>query len=113
MISKELFVESMNELEKAINYQIQLNDFLKDNGSDGYVYQPDCSNSVIKLLENAFNLKPDKVSGYTDVSYFVYELNFGKNYQPGDVRDDDFKEVDFSSAETLYDYLIKAGDKTE
>lgn len=112
MISKDSFVKALDEVKKVDDYQNGLNDFLENNGADGYVYQPDCTSIVIELLEEIFGLKQDDC-GYTDISYFVYELEFGKKFKMGEVKDDDGNDLDFSSAEKLYDYLTRGGDKSE
>ncbi len=41
-----------------------------------------------------------------NISYFIYELDYGKEYYDGCVTDDN-GNVDFSTAENLYHYLIK------
>lgn len=111
MISKELFCEAVRELQRAWDYQEGLNDYFKDNGVDGYVFQPDCSDVLIKVLEEAMNLEINDQIG-SDLSYFCYELDFGRKFKPGDVTENG-KDVDFSTPESLYDYLMKDGDKTE
>ena len=109
IVSKELFIEAVNELERAFDYQENLNKFFKNNCSDGYLIQPDCSDMVIKLLENVMKLERNE-DGYTDLSYFCLGLEFGRKFVPGCIKeiDEDGNEVelDFSSAEKLYDYLV-------
>ena len=54
---------------------------------------------VVELLENMFN---------TDmISYWIYELDYGKEYKDGYVQDGEGNNIDISTAEKLYDYLIK------
>lgn len=108
VISKELFVEAINEIKRACDYQDGLNEFLKANCADGYVIQPDCSDMLIKVIETVMGLQLND-DGYSDVSYFCYELEFGRKFKPGDVKERDCHgnevDLDFSSAESLYDYL--------
>ena len=40
------------------------------------------------------------------ISYFIYELNYGRDYTFGLVTDEDGL-VNLDSAENLYEYLIK------
>ena len=41
-----------------------------------------------------------------DIEYFCYELDFGEKYEPGTVTDEHGNEIDLSTAEKLYDFLI-------
>jgi len=54
MISKELFVEVLEDAKKSDDYQNWLNKQLKENGADGYIFQPTCVDSVVKLLHFYF-----------------------------------------------------------
>ena len=40
-----------------------------------------------------------------DISYFIYELDYGRDYEEGCITDQDGNNIDFSTAEKLYDYL--------
>lgn len=53
---------------------------------------------VIRLLEKIFK---------TDlISWWIYEMNYGKNFKLGDFEDNG-QEIDLSTSEKLYDYLVK------
>lgn len=41
-----------------------------------------------------------------NIDYFIYELDYGRKYEPGMITDENGHDIDFSSAEKLYDYLI-------
>lgn len=108
MLSKETFVKAMSEIKRAWDYQEDLNKFFTDHKADGYVYQPDCTDVLIMVIEDAMGLERDE-NGVTDVSWFVYEMNFGNNFKMGDLVVDD-KEVDVSTPEKLWEYLTKEDD---
>lgn len=40
-----------------------------------------------------------------DIEYFCWELNFGERFTPGCALDEDGRECDFSSIESLWAYL--------
>lgn len=42
-----------------------------------------------------------------DLSYFCWELDFGKKWKPGTITDKDGNDIDFSDAGKLYDYLTR------
>ena len=46
-----------------------------------------------------------------DISYFCYELDFGRDWKPGMVVDKNGRDINFSTAENLYDYLEEQRNK--
>ena len=107
MISKEKFVEILNRLENYDDLQDKINDLFKENIDNK---EMDFVNAgsicighesvVVYLLENMFD---------TDmISYFTYELEYGEKYEKGCVVDENMNEIDLSTAEKLYDYLVQS-----
>ena len=107
MISKEKFVEIINRLRDYNDLQNKIDDLFKDNIDNR---ERDFINAgsicighesvVVYLLENMFD---------TDmISYFIYELNYGEDYTEGCVLDENMNNIDLSTSEKLYDYLIKS-----
>ena len=107
MISKEKFVEIINRLKSYNELQNKINDLFRDNIDNK---EMDFVNAgsicvghesvVVYLLENMFD---------TDmISYWIYELNYGEEYEEGCVLDENMQVVDISTAEKLYDYLVQA-----
>ena len=39
------------------------------------------------------------------IEYFVYDLNFGKDWEPEMIVDKNGEDIDFSTAEKVYEYL--------
>lgn len=101
-ISKELFVEAIEDMKKSDDYQNWLNKTMQSKGVEGYLYQPNCVDIVIKLLHNLF-YNTDK--GDT-ISYFCLDLDYGRKWKPGSIADKNGKDIDLSTSENLYDYLI-------
>ena len=107
IISKEKFVEIINRLKNYNELQDKIDELFKDNIENR---EKDFMNAgsicvghesvVVKLLEKMFD---------TDIiSYWIYELNYGKEYTDGCVLDENMNEIDLSTAEKLYDYLVQA-----
>ena len=106
IISKEKFVEIINRLKSYNELQNKINDLFKENIDNK---EMDFMNAgsicvghesvVVYLLENMFD---------TDmISYWIYELDYGREYKDGYVQEKKKKNIDISTAEKLYDYLIK------
>ena len=112
MISKDKFIEIINRLKKYNELQDKINYLFRDNINNK---ENDFANAggvcighesvVVYLLEKMFD---------TDmISYWIYELNYGKEYKEGCVLDANMNEIDLSTAEKLYDYLIKSLESEE
>lgn len=103
IISKEDFIIIINDLQKTNDYQTGLNRYFKNHDVDGYIYQPDCSCSVVKLLHAIF--------GSADIdewiSYFCFELDFGRKWKQGRIKGSG-KDIKLENASDLYDLLTGA-----
>lgn len=102
MISKELFVEAMEDAKKTDDYQNWLNSQLQKNGAEGYIFQPTCVDSVIKLLHFCFSESDSSEM----ISYFCFELDYGRKWKPGMAKAKDGTDINLSAPEHLYDYLV-------
>lgn len=105
IINKEKFVEIMNRLKNYNDLQEKINELFK-----GYIddRENDFCNAgsicighesvVVSILEDMFE---------TDlISWWIYELDYGKEYSPGALLIDG-KEIDVSTADKLYDVMIE------
>lgn len=58
-----------------------------------------------KAIDVLINLAK-KISKEDDlIDYFIYELEFGKEYKPGMILDENDNEINLSSIEDLYKFL--------
>ena len=106
IISKEKFVEIINRLKGYTELQNKINDLFRDNIDNK---EMDFVNAgsicighesvVVYLLENMFD------TGM--IGYWVYELEYGEKYEKGCVLDANMNNIDLSTAEKLYDYLVQ------
>ena len=103
IITKDFFVEIMESVKKTYKYQEGLNDYFSKNGVDGYIYQPDCIDTTIKILHKIFEKKD--VDEW--ISYFCFELDFGKKYKIGMIKDEFGKDIPLSTFEDLYVLLTE------
>ena len=106
MITKERFIQIIKRLENYNKLQEQINSLFDeciDNKENDFCNAGSIcighESVVVYLLEKMFD---------TDmISYFIYELDYGEKYKAGYVLDENMNEIDLSTAEKLYDYLIK------
>lgn len=106
IISKDKFVEIINRLKNYNNLQDKINDLFKENIDNKEMDFMNAGsicigheNVVVYLLERMFDADM--------ISYFIYELDYGKKYKDGYVQDGEGNNIDISTVEKLYDYLIK------
>ena len=108
-LSKKEFVKCIDHLKAARDLQDQVDELFRksrDNIEWDFLnaasLQISHENLVVSLLENLM----DDDEKYPDISYFIYELDYGRRWQPGYVIDGNGEDIDMSTPEKLYDYLI-------
>lgn len=110
MITKERFVQILRRLENYNKLQEQINSLFDeciDNKENDFCNAGSIcighESVVVELLENMFD---------TDmISYWIYELDYGRKYKDGYVLDGEGNIVDLSTLEKLYDYLIEEAEE--
>lgn len=100
VISKEDFIEIIENLKRIDDYQEGLNDFFSKNGAEGYIYQPDNKVSVMMLLKVMFDDEDDLVA------WFCCKTEYGKSGAKDYIKDENGKSIDLSTPALLYDYLV-------
>lgn len=101
MISREDFTSIMEDLQSVNDYTNALNDCFRKHDVDGYLFQPDCTCSTIKLLHLMFG-KADEAEW---IEYFVFDMDFGRKYKDGAVTDGKGKNIKLASIDDLYNLL--------
>ena len=108
MLSKEQFLKYIKRLQDVCEFDNAVSQLARDHHIE--LFESGVSELVglcIELLEITMNCFDEN---YDDISYFCLELDFGKLWEPGMVTDYDENknsvDVDFNTAEELYDYLV-------
>lgn len=106
MISKEQFVEIIDRLRETNDFVNETNEKarkLKDAVESDFFATMSLTVShesiVLQLLENIFN-----DADY--ISWWLYDLDYGRKYKEYCIQDVDGNAIDVSTAEKLYDFLI-------
>lgn len=107
ILSKENFIEIMNDLEEVSNYQNGLNRFFREHNVDGYIFQPDCSSSVIKLLHIIFG----KADENDWIEKFCFILNYGQKWKSEMFTDKNGTDIRLSTPEELYELLTECNNQ--
>lgn len=105
-MDRELFIETINKLQELSEEQEKFNDILREIDPEfggGYVH-----NKTIFLVEELLSkLVNDK---YGNISYYMWEIDFGKEYKEGCITEEDGTPIPLSNAGELYDLIMSSQD---
>jgi len=76
--------------------------FNKNNREELEISFPSAISICVELLEYIF----DDATFDGWISYYIFELNYGKDYKPGMIVDKDGSEIELKTTRQLYDFLV-------
>ena len=107
ILGKREFADCINRLKEASDLKEKVDKLFRESRSN---MEEDICNVaslqishesiVVSLLKKIMNDK------HNDIDYFIYELDYGRKYEHDYVKDANGNNIDFSTAESLYDYLV-------
>lgn len=112
---REEFIRILGEIENVWRYDMGCRELARKHGIE--FADPGASELAgltVDLLARLFGVYSKNYGeSCDDISYFCFELDFGREWEPGKVTDYDKNgnpvDVDMSSAGKLYDYLLQKG----
>ena len=105
-ISKEEFVEILNRLRDSSDLVRKVNSLFRNSRDN--VECDFCNGAALQISHEStvvFLLRKLLKDAVENIDYYIYELDYGRQYEPGIITDENGHDIDFSSAEKLYDYL--------
>lgn len=108
MISKKTFCDTLEALKKYYDIQNEMSKLLRSNDIEGCGFIPFSSEYetiIIDLLEESVNDKTHMIS------YWAFDCDYGREIEEDSVTDAESNNIDISTPEKLYNYLIKEYDK--
>ncbi len=110
MISKEQFCKIVERLRDYNDLQNKIQDLFKDNIDNQEMDFMSAGSIcvghetiVVQLLENMFN-------DVNTLTYWMYECDYGRKFKIGMMSVDGI-DIDLTTPEKLYDYLVKEMEK--
>lgn len=100
LLSKEEFTKIIESYKKSFDFTDELNKLFDRYDCDGEIYPPIGSEDVVTLLEFIFDDRDEWIS------YWIFELDFGKEYEDGYIKDRDGKHIPLKTSDNLYDLLV-------
>ena len=102
MISKELFVETINFMKERNDAIDRINRELSVEFEDSTFYPYfRYEEMFVKVLEATMHDEGDWIR------YFLYEGNYGEDLKPDSVSEADGTPIDITTSEKLYGFLVK------
>ena len=101
MITLEQFKSALSDIKRFQEAEDSINDGFKKLGQDSRIMITEPESVVVRLLEAIFNDRGEWIS------YFLYQLDWGKKYEDGCITDIDGSFIRLSTIEELYNFLVK------
>ena len=112
MMNKQLFIETIEALQKQMEFDKECNKAFSTILPDCFITGYDNNLIIGKLIDILKEMTGDhKDSGLSWVEYFIYDLEFGKKYKKGCASYKDGSDIDLSTTEKLYEFLLKENDE--
>jgi hypothetical protein len=106
VITKELFVKVINALKEQSDHDDKcvdaFNVILPDDRVMGY-----SNTKLVIMLQDLLELSFKDNTEHSWIEYFIYELDYGRKYTEGCATEADGTNIDLSTPEKLYKFLLK------
>ena len=105
IFTREEFIKVIEKIEKINRFDSELYKLFYVFGEDATSpMYPSLENELINTLNKMFMLEPNDY--LTDIEYFCYDLDFGKDWESG-MYVCDGEDIDLSDAGKLYDWITR------
>ena len=105
MIKKDLFVQTINFIRDRNDAMAKINKVFTEEFEDSVFYPYfKYDNQLIKVLAASFDYDDDVM--YDWISYYCFELDFGRKHKLGCVMENG-KPIPPGTPEELYDFLFE------
>lgn len=99
-LTRDEFVTVITNIQRSIGYQDDLNKLMKKNDVYGVIYQPNCVDDTLRLLNKHLGKE-----NYKYVHYFINEADFGKKTDRYPMNDNGVERT-FHDADELWKFII-------
>lgn len=100
-LSKEEFVKYIDRIQEVSDKNEKFEAAGRECFEDFLWFPNDLQTELIKLLSRIMNDDTELID------YFVYELDFGREWEPGYVTEKDGTDIKLANASDLYDELVR------
>lgn len=109
MIGKETFIKHMGYIKQTMDKEDKVYEFVGKTFRDSFclIYSDEITHMIEMVCDSMELERKHNDLFNNDVEYFIYDLEWGKNWTPESVTEADGTPVDLSTVEKLYDYLVQ------
>lgn len=100
ILSKGKFAEIIASYKELLDFTDELNNVFDKYNCDGEIYPPMGTDTILTLLEYIFDDRDEWIS------YWMFKLDFGNEYEDGYVKDKDGKYISLKTSDDLYALLV-------
>lgn len=109
-LTKESFCGLIDEIENHYRNIEEIEDIIGINLVEAKTF--DLFDKIINFLTDLFYTEEElkECDGFDDISYYMWKLNFGKNWRLGTVTDVNGKDIPLKNSEDLWNILTEKGE---
>lgn len=106
-LTKESFCGLIDEIENHYRKIRQIEDIIGIDLVETEAF--DLLYKTVNFLTNLVYTEEElkESGGFDDISYYIWELDFGKNWYPGDVTDINGKDIPLKNSKDLWNILTE------
>ena len=101
VLSFESFKNYLDSIRNLWSFEDEMNTVIRTHGGDDCSIWPSGWTDILSLLEFIFNDKEEWIS------YWIYELDWGKEYEDGSILNKNGSVIKLETEKELYDFLLK------
>lgn len=110
-MKKQVFIAAITALQKqneldSKNAELLAQVFPESDSANVLYPNHYLTNTLLEVIHEGMGDTFRDKAGMTWTEYFCFEIDFGRQYKPGMVRDKDNINIDISTPAKLYDFLI-------
>ena len=105
-LSKDEFEDIIDRLKESSDLVSKVDNLFRDSRDN--VECDFCNGASLQISHESIVvllLKKMMQDSCEDIDYFIYELDYGRKYEPGMIKDENDQDIDFGTTGKLYDYL--------
>ncbi|MBE5936080.1 MAG: hypothetical protein E7262_09860 [Lachnospiraceae bacterium] len=109
-LSKKEFVQAINRLKAASDLREQVDELFHNSREN--IENDFCNAAALQISHESlvvFLLKRIMNDKHEDIDYFIYELDYGRKYEDGMIKDRYGQNIDIHTPELLYDFILNNG----
>lgn len=110
ILSEQEFVDIINRLREASDLQEQVDRLFRNSREN--IENDFCNAAALQISHESsvvFLLKRIMHDQYEYIDYFIYELDYGRKYEPGMITDENGQDIDIRTPNLLYDFISNKG----